>query len=84
MSEKRWTPGPWTAFPNGADYAVGSPHWTPIARELSFEDANLIAAAPELYECLEIIVSGWEGFGVNDKHGRRCREALARARGEEG
>ena len=94
MTEPKFTPGPWSIneWPQAAsDIAIGAVG-TPLIAKVSLRDvsineqkfnAHLIAAAPELYEALE--------FLLTCKHGEFCdhyreaehkaRAALARARG---
>lgn len=79
MSERKWTPGPWAVRDargiRGANgECVASTYCAAPA-----EDANLIAAAPDLYEALADIHSKLDHnlaeYDAADK-------ALAKARGE--
>jgi hypothetical protein len=98
------TPGPWIVEPmpglSGLVRVVGRANnaaQTPleVAGNLSAGNANLIGAAPEMYEALEqdaaLIAAEWMGLGpdansdsfwlVQDALGR-IRAATAKARGE--
>jgi hypothetical protein len=97
MSETKWTPGPWQAHSlmvSEADKPIGRGHdichcglGMRPNREVGQSDANaqLIAAAPELFEALVAIVRSVDlnqavvnGFLQID-----ARAALAKARGEQ-
>ena len=77
MSEEtKWTSGPWDTDTGGDVTDINGV--TLLRREDSFADAELAAAAPELYEALEYLVDlldGNPGLGP-------ARAALAKARGE--
>lgn len=100
MTDKKWTPGPWAVDRDNYDYPMfisgegddvirgcgccGSPNMT-------MTNANLIAAAPDLYDALEVaeesIVAFAEGVGVYGYSGAsdvlvQVRAAMAKARGE--
>ena len=68
MSEPKWTPGPWNAIDCGTGWVVGPReadsddyiadvhlHTHGISDESAEANANLIAAAPMLYEALDAI-----------------------------
>ena len=98
MSETNWTPGPWTAARSDPAEGVdvywicagagnsstelgsmmgGYPH---DKREAN---ANLAAAAPELYEALVAFMKlAWESHHNNPAYDT-ARAALAKARGEQ-
>lgn len=75
-AETKWTPGPWARI-DTPDYAEIHPASgkakSPIALVGRAEDADLIAAAPEMAEALRpfgnIDFSGtvWEGKGIADE-----------------
>ena len=97
MSEPKWTPGPWNAIDCGTGWVVGPReadsddyiadvhlHTHGISDESAEANANLIAAAPELYEALEFLLP-WAEDGAEeglhhhrntDEGRRRCKEAL--------
>lgn len=62
MGEKKFTPGPWkaecigtsSAGPDGEDVYEVTNGFKRIAEHCSEADANLIAAAPDLFEMLKI------------------------------
>lgn len=102
MTDAKFTPGPWrVGFPDGvtADVAVRNPGYTPIVVStppFAFgaavalvdgdENANLVAAAPDLYAALAMIERICDS-GEDDKHNvdairHHARIALAKARGE--
>jgi len=104
---RRWTPGPWKYSPDdddtywtdsktvmaedGAVVAVETRGW---GEEAGIANAQLIAAAPDLYEALEAIVSAageredalhvWLNYPEKPVRtpGSMARAALAKARGE--
>lgn len=83
MSERKWTPGPWSVkHDRGIRAADGAcVASTYVAAPLA--DAHLIAAAPDLYEALERSVKAWTDDV--DRMGPMIRQALAalaKARGE--
>jgi hypothetical protein len=95
MGEATFTPGPWKAercsneIEIGAETPAGhlSVAWVhlgahPTASDVEDgkRDAHLLAAAPDLYEVLDEIVTEW-GF-PNTPKWHKARAALARARGE--
>lgn len=91
------TPGPWW---NESDIIhAKDEHWTEechscdhVARafdvgEPTEANAHLIAAAPELYEALEALISACDEMGVDlgegaPKEKKMCFAALRKARGE--
>jgi hypothetical protein len=89
MSERtKWTPGPWrhVSMPGG---------WDGVSDELGAgicllrlnnpANADLIAAAPELYKAvLALLPEGWGDDDTMDHMPgvKRARAALAKARGE--
>lgn len=89
MSAPKWTPGPWrTGAGNSVYPKQGGPTPLAVAQCLCEADANLIAAAPDLFVALRMIL---------DSHDTSCagpecqicgidlaRLALRRARGEGG
>lgn len=81
----RHTPGPWRVVgrdPTPESRRFG--YWdvegkSNVANDLTYDDACLIAAAPELYEALKLVV---QRCGPNSTDGAIARAALAKARGE--
>ena len=80
MTEK-WTPGPWrhsgpdrngdTMIIRNAD---SNHHWYCVAHGVQSKNANLIAAAPDLYTTLEALITS-RGFSLELSH-NRTHEAL--------
>jgi hypothetical protein len=86
MSEKKWTPGPWADIQGyvtcrgGYNVATVKSHGTYEGKA----NANLIAAAPDLYEALESLIDAMQHPETDflcDEIGI-ARSALAKARGE--
>jgi hypothetical protein len=91
------TPGPWVIYELLDGYDIRAPEsecyvvtasdpeavWGAVGRE---EDACLIAAAPELLEALEQVLSfvdaGQGTWTVEDQN--KARAAIAKAKGEDG
>lgn len=95
MSDVKWTPGPWHADTAGRPMVarVGDFHIRSDSEHPSVQterpDANLIAAAPELYEALKAIVNKTSrgldlGMKVADLWDEiiEAERAMAKARGE--
>lgn len=85
MTDTNWTPGPWrTDTKAGFPYDIHCANGDMIANvEASSEgesNAELIAAAPELYEALSIAVK--DGPAGYVEWLEFANEALAKARGE--
>ena len=101
MSETRWAPGPWQAYPT---IETGrEPPYTPVGANTllgkvysegfgdydeSRANANLIAAAPDLYEalaqCLALAELKYSNTDDIASHVfGECRVALSKARGEQ-
>jgi hypothetical protein len=81
MPDTKWTPGPWEAKRGNA----GAQHplfvWSDDRdgfRPWTDPDAHLIAAAPDLYAALELLLS----VSTDHNHIDQARAALAKARGE--
>ena len=87
------TPGPWEPKIKGTYVHViaptatkNQPHGQVVAQVCSgpgkntIENAQLIAAAPELLHALELVA--WEKEGFDDHISRVVRAAIAKARGE--
>lgn len=89
MTASKFTPGPWRASGTGAIMAVGGqiiamPVNLPLNEAMaSIQTANnhLIAAAPDLYEALNEYFHAISRASV-DVSAKKCRAALAKARGE--
>lgn len=103
--ETKWADGPWRLEGSWKPDAVSLGGWlsmgpsgpplfelnpiTGTPAEIS-ANAQLIAAAPELYEALERLVSHWEAraendpdtFGLNEDGLPQARLAMRKARGE--
>lgn len=86
MSELKATPGPWE--PRHDELVAKDGNTVAIflccgGQEVNAANAHLIAAAPELYEALEMMLKMVEfgGFG-KDAAMDTARSALAKARGE--
>ncbi|MEA3250181.1 MAG: hypothetical protein U9Q35_01155 [Pseudomonadota bacterium] len=99
MSEQRWTPGPWRQV-TGVGYCAIRTNAGVIAdirfvdRQYNPFDANLIAAAPELFEALEYALPYLRACAPSPRDGinqdgsvdvncvDRALAAIAKARGE--
>jgi len=92
MSETKWTPGPWSVGPVQRSVRIIVHESGTVARvhgssqSTMDEDAQLIAAAPDLYEAAkdaEALLRSIEGQNaLADELLARVRAALAKARGE--
>lgn len=94
MSEKKWTPGPWTLDTSEKWPQVYANETVISSSTERIEDAHLIAAAPDLYEALEEllehgIIGGHSGRSdddepCDDEDCATCKvqAVLAAARGE--
>lgn len=95
MTERKWTEGPWVALPYddiGDEVAIhkfDGEYVASVDCDGCFDvlsgpvitaNAHLIAAAPDLYEALEGIITAMEGIGHGPFEAERA--ALAKARGE--
>jgi hypothetical protein len=78
--KKKWTPGPWvaecSAHPDFS-HTVGS-DYDSVCAAFNADDAQLIAAAPDLYEALERVMLN----GIDDNNIGMVASALSKARGE--
>ena len=99
MTDAKFTPGPWVAHETGRARS-GLPeheiHWSDIGECVAevvhgAANADLISAAPELYEALEIILADYlDASDEWDKENQeyattvidQSRAALAKARGK--
>ena len=91
MSEAKFTPGPWSVFDarevpkQGHDYYILDDRENYVAAvaidhlDIEEANANLIAAAPKMYETLEHILLYTEVAFLHDE----IEKLLAEARGEE-
>lgn len=81
MTERKWTSGPWVVN----DVSVRAKNGSLVSLVYANgegamnDNAHLIAAAPDLYEALAVIVS----FGVDEASLDTAYDALAKARGEQ-
>jgi hypothetical protein len=97
MTDKKWTPGPWGLISDADDdWGLWSVHNAKnpldhVCDVADYPNARLIAAAPDLYDALEVaeesIVAFAEGVGVYGYSGAsdvlvQVRAAMAKARGE--
>ena len=98
MTEAKWTKGPWATRRGhsvveirttaGLEIAqtAGGHYWQNFTDE-ALANARLIAAAPELYEALELALMAWDHDGepnaIGYEHAMElARAALRNARGE--
>ena len=88
MTERKWTAGPWVK--RGQTNTVQGPEGNTVA-DVRYKngknDAQLIAAAPDLYEALDDLwtwVKNWDAEFMDDPEFDRTfyMNALAKARGE--
>lgn len=91
----KWTPGPWVVT-ESTDGGLGKgPLWhyieTPDGSSLAstwngpnLPNANLIAAAPDLYDSVCELITAWEGGDrvLMDVTAEKARAVLRKARGE--
>ena len=94
-TETKWTPGPWDKSHNGHYWDIGVRDDCPVVPiypstcigvQTGMEaNANLIVAAPELYDALENLVRELEETGLQAEWDNypQARAALAKARGEQ-
>lgn len=102
MTKPMWTPGPWrqTSLDRNGDTMIvrnADPdhHWYCVAHGVQSKNAALIAAAPTLYEALEVALDALsnladEGIdentfnegGIGYEAVQTINNALAQARGE--
>lgn len=85
MSKPKWTPGPWKAFQDDAGIDVIGKDGTHIANECqTFEDARLIAAAPEMAEALEAALPTlrWYHANASGAHDKRGCPGIDNCQGE--
>ena len=80
MTERKWTPGPWEVSGGYVKSSNGN-----TVCDVRYKNGNndrpIIAAAPDLYDALEGIISAMEGIGHGPFDAERA--ALAKARGEQ-
>jgi hypothetical protein len=96
MNETKWTPRPWKVIPLnhghgalvqsgvfGAGYAYGES----FSIQFSIPNAHLIAAAPDLYEALDLLAKCEPLLSDGDPKltalRLHCQKMLAKARGEQ-
>jgi len=89
MSEAKFTPGPWIARIGngievcGPDAVAIAEIWVRGNKELETANAHLIAAAPELFDCLQRCLEEMAWIGPKAKKtAEDSRAALDKARGE--
>ena len=90
MSEPKWTAGPWKTTAKYRD--ITGPNGEVIVEETSIDavvtkaqaaaNAQLIAAAPDLYEILDEIINQVERQGWESKLYDQAKTILAQARGD--
>lgn len=95
MSEQQHTPAPWTArevkgagYPGQRGFAIEYNEDQEQVVDFVYEeaDANLIAAAPELLEALEVMLSKAYKQNWNDQYPKAlelAEAAIAKAKGEQ-
>lgn len=94
MTDTKFTPGPWLLMDYNADETF--PRWCVVPKscigtiahvQVSEANANLIAAAPDLYGALERAEYTLRQYGMRPEFYREAsseaRAALAKARGEQ-
>lgn len=94
MIEKKWTPGPWVVnTPIGEDHPWidaecnhtlndnGVEQYMSVSGLCGMDNAHLIAAAPEMYEALDMCerLAG----DLNIEEWKQVMDALAKARGDQ-
>lgn len=93
MSDTKFTPGPWTINPTGPHWNnpelcnleinYGSDHECVCDTVYHMADAQLIAAAPDLYEALVALQSAAKQSTAIDREvWLQVHDALKKARGE--
>jgi hypothetical protein len=92
VNATKWTAGPWhndsrnygygPCDVNGPRLADGS-DYAPICTANTEANAQLIAAAPELYAALELVVRDSEAGCLRVDTVEHIKDVLAKARGEE-
>lgn len=91
MTEARFTKGPWVkgkwgqlVNPEGKSICVWDCGIAIVSRDEEAEaNSRIIAAAPDMYEALELAIEIMDEAGWSRPIQRVCREALAKARGEQ-
>lgn len=87
MSDKKYTPGPWEVTSDNGELWVDGED-SPVAMitgdaegatELELCDANLIAAAPELLEVLELAHEHMKVWVVGYRQGQNVHNAVEKA-----
>jgi hypothetical protein len=63
LSQEQWTPGPWRfdAYKGGTRIVTDGEPPIPIQIFRNSANAQLMAAAPEMYEVLKIVISTFDG-----------------------
>ena len=84
-----FTNGPWKFLVNNNDdemtsfYGVSmGNNYTPVSTNRSRSDAHLIAAAPEMYEMLENVLTEYKEMLGMSQEVKGIEQLLAKARGE--
>ena len=89
--DRKWTPGPWTISTendvctqiDGEYHAVCTDQFCYSSDDEKKANAHLIAAAPDLYEALQVMVDYCNAeCGSKIYPGHQANQALAKARGE--
>ena len=92
MTGRKWTPGPWVAMANGwIEASDGDPvamiNADGLPNSIFYDDlpnAHLIAAAPDLYEALDVMIKYCNAEpGTMAYPGTQAAAAIAKARGEQ-
>ncbi len=83
------TPGPWSGREGSSPHHQGqvSSEATGATIAVTYSDESganvrLIAAAPDLLAACEAVWHVFEGYDDSPLYARRCRDAIAKARGE--
>ena len=98
MTEQKWTQGPWVVKYSNGTIQLQTPYEVTMCDETyypwvpyNYADWHLIAAAPDLYDALEVLLSHVETsedvgnevwIETHHKHVDAAFKALAKARGE--
>jgi hypothetical protein len=76
----------WQSFINSDDGLIAELGFSHVTHQTAVSNAHLIAAAPEMYQALEQIMTtlSSDGFGCFDNTCSEIGKLLAKARGEHG
>jgi len=86
LDKVKYTPGPWKCFAATVLERDGTEgYWYLVEAEgmcMSLANAQLIAAAPELLEALEVLLLCFSPADENGFAVKQAREAIAKAKGQ--